>query len=132
MPPFPPPSSSASPAPTMDATKALSDAELRLAKLEALLADRIAQQAKDDADKGIVPRAIDRVFGKSWSTSFYGLLAGAGGIVGVVPDSGHPILFGMTLHQLAGGASAIGMLMVGLSSKSKNVTGAERAPKAAE
>jgi hypothetical protein len=126
------PSSPASPG-TMHEGKALSDAELRIARLEednaktrALLADRIAQAAKEAEEQGLLGRSISKVFGKSWSTSFYGVLAAGAGVVAVLPDNGHPVVFGLTLHQLAGGASALAMGLLGFSSKSKNVTGTEK------
>ncbi len=133
------PTSPASPG-TMHTTGALSDAEIRLAKIEAsnarleeeaaearrLLADRIAQQAKDDADKGIIPRFIDRVLGKSWSTGLYGWVGAACSAVALFPNDGHPIVFGLTLHQIAGAAAALSMGFLGQSAKSKNVTGLEK------
>lgn len=129
MPPTSPPSSPASPG-TMQSVAALSDAEIRLAKLEEsnkelqrLLADKAAQELRDLEETGLLGRAVTRVFGKSWSTSFYGLLAGASGIVAIVPD------LPTNVHKIAGVATAVGTLMLGISAKSKNVTGVER-PKA--
>lgn len=80
-----------------------------------------AQQNQDD-DGGIVGRAITRVFGRSWSTSLYGLMAGASGIVAVVPDLPHRV------HQLAAIVSAIGIALLGHAAKSKNVTGVDKLP----
>ena len=50
----------------------------------------------------------------------YGVLAGASGIVAMLPNVSPQV------HQVAGALTAVGTLMLGISAKSKNVTGVEK------
>ncbi len=93
--------------------------DARIAALEKMLADRAAQDAKDEG-KGSLAVKVDAVLGKSWSTTLWGVLAGSGSIVAMVPS------LPSWAHQVAAVATAIGVLMIGVSAKSKNVTGTEK------